>query len=279
MTDERREQNREHQRKYREKQKRRIAELERAICQKRIDEPPHVLLSALSPVECRADISDKNLRTPATLSLGKTYPIPSTHLGANNNNLDELWQVESPLPNGLHDCSSHTCGRAATIASPGERAKGQWPSPWESQIRLQEVCVIAACLENALSLNIPAHEAIVPDRMSPFYCPGGLIKLNDFSNLPESLRPCATQIMTKHRLYIDLIPIPFFRERMISLIATIPSLEEPLANDIDNNGMICSGSAAGRGSGRAWDPKSWEVQLWFRRKWWFLFGNQELRES
>lgn len=88
--------------------------------------------------------------------------------------------------------------------------------------------------------------------------------------------------MYRHHPYIDVLPFPTFRERLITLAcAKEPTIDEDeLCKDLENDGLICWGSSLGGGStavgsGAPWDIRSWEAQGWFMKKWWILIGGAE----
>jgi len=88
--------------------------------------------------------------------------------------------------------------------------------------------------------------------------------------------------MYRHHPYIDVLPFPTFRERLIKLAcAGEPMIDEDeLCKDLENDGLICWGSSLGggsaaMGSGAPWDLRSWEAQDWFMKKWWILIGGAE----
>jgi hypothetical protein len=56
--------------------------------------------------------------------------------------------------------------------------------------------------------------------------------------------------------------------------------EEKLCVDFTNDGLICWGSQGegmngGMDTGVPWDSRSWEPQVWFLEKYWFLVGGYE----
>jgi hypothetical protein len=112
---------------------------------------------------------------------------------------------------------------------------------------------------------------------SPWYSPfpsfpSTLVPLD---TIPPDLYPTPAQRRFPHHPFIDLIPLPWLRERAI----TLDSLDPPpfdrfeLKQDVFNSGMICWKSRAGT-EGLPWDRKSWEVQPWFWTKWSWLIEEQ-----
>ncbi|OCL13810.1 hypothetical protein AOQ84DRAFT_282391, partial [Glonium stellatum] len=83
-----------------------------------------------------------------------------------------------------------------------------------------------------------------------------------------------------HHPYIDILPFPNFRDRVLAATSTDPPLidEDELCLDFSNDGMVCWGSTSGNlgmQAGVSWDMRSWEPAIWFLRKYWFLIDGQE----
>ena len=153
------------------------------------------------------------------------------------------------------------------------------PDMRRNHIRINRLSFVAACLANAPLIGVAPERACGPNSISPFYCPNlpsdsVEILQRTFSSLKQDLRPCQSQISVNHRVYLDLLPFPDFRERVLGLISHLPMLfiEAELCKDLDNDGMICWGSGIDFGSGTPWDKRSWEINPWFLRKWWMLTG-------
>jgi hypothetical protein len=162
------------------------------------------------------------------------------------------------------------------------------PDIRRNNIRIKQVQMVAACVANASSLGLSLESLNCDSGESPFFresvsesaaktaCQG------DFPDLKMHLRPCAAQLMYRHHPYIDVLPFPTFRERLIKLAcAEEPMIDEDeLCKDLENDGLICWGSSLGggsaaKGSGAPWDIRSWEAQDWFMKKWWILVGGAE----
>ncbi|KAH8822008.1 hypothetical protein F5884DRAFT_769693 [Xylogone sp. PMI_703] len=165
------------------------------------------------------------------------------------------------------------------------------PDIYKNNLRIKQFMFVAACLANAeaLGIGLPIHDHLCEDDTeSPFFkaeiseevakrsCTTG------FSDLKRDLRPCASQVTHSHHPYIDVLPFPTFRERIIKLACSEPPMidEDELCSDLQNDGLICWGSSLGGGSsalgsGSPWDMRSWEAQPWFLRKWWILLGGAD----
>jgi hypothetical protein len=162
------------------------------------------------------------------------------------------------------------------------------PDIRRNNIRIKQVLFVAACVANASSLGLPLEGLNSASAESPFFrdsvseSAAKTACLSDFPDLKTHLRPCATQLMYRHHPYIDVLPFPTFRERLIKLAcAEEPMIDEDeLCKDLENDGLICWGSSpdggsAATGSGAPWDIRSWEAQGWFMKKWWILIGGAE----
>jgi Domain of unknown function (DUF3425) len=162
------------------------------------------------------------------------------------------------------------------------------PDIRRNNIRIKQVLFAAACVANGSSLGLPLEGLNCNNAESPFFrdsvseSAAKMACLNDFQDLKTHLRPCATQLMYRHHPYIDVLPFPTFRERLIKLAcAEEPMIDEDeLCKDLENDGLICWGSSLGggsaaTGSGAPWDIRSWEAQDWFMKKWWILIGGAE----
>jgi hypothetical protein len=162
------------------------------------------------------------------------------------------------------------------------------PDIRRNNIRIKQVLFTAACVANASTLGLSFELASCGDAVSPFFRESvsedeaNTACLSSFRDLKEHLRPCATQLMYAHHPYIDVLPFPTFRERVIKLAYTeLPMIDDDdLCRDLENDGLVCWGSALGggsvaTGSGAPWDIRSWEAQSWFLKKWWILIGGAE----
>ena len=163
-----------------------------------------------------------------------------------------------------------------------------FPDVYKNNIRIKQVLFTAACVANASVLGLGFEASDCDYETSPFFRDSISEEAaksacqTSFNDLKEHLRPCVAQIMHSHHPYIDVLPFPTFRERVIKLAyADEPMIDEDdLSNDLQNDGLICWGSSLGggssaTGSGAPWDIRSWEAQPWFLKKWWILIGGAE----
>ncbi|KFY76210.1 hypothetical protein V499_04034 [Pseudogymnoascus sp. VKM F-103] len=162
------------------------------------------------------------------------------------------------------------------------------PDIRRNNLRIKQVLFVAACVTNASSLGIPLEGLSCDSAESHFFrdsiseSAAKTACLSEFLDLKTHLRPCAPQLMYRHHPYIDVLPFPTFRERLIKLAcAEEPMIDEDeLCKDLENDGLVCWGSSLGggstaMGSGAPWDIRSWEAQNWFMKKWWILIGGAE----
>lgn len=97
------------------------------------------------------------------------------------------------------------------------------------------------------------------------------------------MRPTALQIAKPHPGYLDVFPFPTMRDKLIELMSSESTLfdEDELWKDIENDGLICwgtagaNGVAAPGGGGAPWDSRSWEAPLWFLTKWSWIVGGED----
>lgn len=156
------------------------------------------------------------------------------------------------------------------------------PSPYRNHIRLNRLCLYAACYENVLQMGISIEIAETPRCPSPFYQSPPISKEQNpvsfqisstcGANLKPDLQPSTIQRTHPHEIYLDVYPFPKWRDKVIQLLSISPPAfdEMELKRDLDRDGLICWGSMGGKGSGTPWDSRSWEAQKWFLEKWWFL---------
>lgn len=155
-------------------------------------------------------------------------------------------------------------------------------------IRLATMSFVAACFANAGMLGISPEVLWDPASQSPFYQtqmanePFSMANAGHFSHLKPLLQPSATQLTHPHHPYLDILPFPAVRNRIIQLLQLKPPPFDPdqLCHDLRNDGIICWGSTRRNRqgpvcSGAPWDIRSWEIKPWFLKKWWILFDGPD----
>ena len=79
--------------------------------------------------------------------------------------------------------------------------------------------------------------------------------------LPPTFAPTLQQQVIPHHPYVDMLPWPSLRDR---LLASLTAINEPeFLLDVSSDGLRIWGSTP-------WDPMAWELTPAFARKWWFL---------
>lgn len=155
-------------------------------------------------------------------------------------------------------------------------------------IQLTTMSFVAACFANAAMLGLSPEALWSRTSQSPFYQAQvtsdsfGPANTGQFAHLKPLLQPSSTQLTHPHHPYLDILPFPAFRNRVIQLLMVQPPPfdSEKLCQDLKSDGLICWGSTKrdGRdivGSGAPWDLRSWEIKPWFLKKWWFLFDGPD----
>ncbi|KAF5977611.1 hypothetical protein FCOIX_6419 [Fusarium coicis] len=183
-----------------------------------------------------------------------------------------------------------------TVGTSVKKLEPKFPDLYMNMLQFSPAAIFTSCLTNALSLGLdPSVIANCSvEHISPFYQPNlsstlnhaalvqaGSSILSTFNNtcIPIHLRPTMAQILIPHHTSLDLIPIPFLRERAIMLSAAMPHAFNnwELKLDIYERGGLkiwrLKGES-GRDSYPPWDMKSWEAAPWFLKKWCVLMGRE-----
>ncbi|KAJ5950765.1 uncharacterized protein N7479_009178 [Penicillium vulpinum] len=126
-----------------------------------------------------------------------------------------------------------------------------------------------ACVINAHLLSIPLADIMNPNTRSSFSCVSSPVVL------ASSLSPTWEQLTIPHYRYIDTLPWPSVRSRLIiSLHSNPPMIDHgEFANDLVNNGVRCWISSPGSwpGADAPWHARCWEVMPWFSDRWRLIF--------
>lgn len=91
------------------------------------------------------------------------------------------------------------------------------------------------------------------------------------------LWPIVYQITKEHRPYLDVLPFPNFRDRVLAAVSSDHPLidKDELCLDFWNDRIVYWGSTSGNlvmRAGVSWDMRSWEPAVWFLKKYWYLLG-------
>ena len=99
------------------------------------------------------------------------------------------------------------------------------------------------------------------------------------NDVNADLRPTELQRSKAHALYIDMIPFPIFRDRVITMLAMSPPAfdEDELRRDMENDGVLVWGGARVERSVR--DRRNWECAKWFLAKWTFLVNGSGMEDQ
>lgn len=218
----------------------------------------------------------------------------SGHCSVTTTNDDDVWATEV------------TSSDAGALSLSGNVSSGASPLPPclnRKSLRLAPTSVASAVLENALSLDYDLSRLAEcrGDYISPFYQPlaspqndpealiaSAIARVNSGSynrTIPVHLRPTLAQILIPHDASLDLIPLPFLRERAIMLAAVMPETFNmwELKFDIYHRGGLIiwqqdrsgqEGSSACTGY-QPWDMRSWEATPWFLQKWCMVVGGKD----
>lgn len=148
----------------------------------------------------------------------------------------------------------------------------------------------SGCVANAHYLGISIHDLMDINAQSPFSSTTSITsptcktvwtqsihygEAEDF--FCTSLAPTWEQLTTPHHPFIDTLPWPSFRSRVITTIYSEPPLtdQKELTNDLVHNGIRCyrimRGHSYGNESFVPWDARNWKVEPWFFVKWQGLF--------
>ncbi|KAF5009939.1 hypothetical protein FDECE_3881 [Fusarium decemcellulare] len=216
--------------------------------------------------------------------------------------------IELVDQNELTDDSPQTQDANAQSATSGTKSctsSPEYDKPLLSDIyvnlfQLSPTTLCSALVENALSLgfDLSMFGNCGPEFVSPFYEPNissaldpktllqssttSIAAFSD-SSIPIHLRPTLAQILIPHHISLDLIPLPFLRERAIMLSAAMPHIFNTweLKLDIYVHGGLTiwrEGQSKARRdstSYQPWDMKSWEASPWFLKKWAMVIGGED----
>lgn len=175
------------------------------------------------------------------------------------------------------------------------------PDVYLNMLQFEPVAILNAAFQNALSMgfDLPFVANCGGHCISPFYQPSlasttdptallqqGAASTASFKNtsIPIHLRPTLAQVLIPHHASLDLIPLPFLRERAILLSAAMPDSFNSweLKFDIYGRGGLTIWRRSQSGTDKRsnttyqpWDMKSWEAAPWFLKKWTMIIGDEE----
>ncbi|KAH8596813.1 hypothetical protein B0O99DRAFT_509324 [Bisporella sp. PMI_857] len=115
------------------------------------------------------------------------------------------------------------------------------------------------CIANILNLACLQHDVPCVGISIPA---AGFNILAPIESLPSALAPTLQQQLVPHKPYVDMVPWPLVRDRILKSTTAIN--EEEFVNDMA--GLKAWASTP-------WNPMAWEVGPTFARKWWFLIDD------
>lgn len=157
---------------------------------------------------------------------------------------------------------------------------GRTPRP-EHLLRVVQVNVFHALAQNAVALGL-STSWLLCDSISPFGQIGPPVPVTLPPSHPASLTPTPLQVSELHHPWVDLLPWPILRDRILHMSAAELIDEDDLCHDIVefDTTQGSSEKAALIVWGAPWDPKGWEASPAFLRKWgWILENCEEILEA
>lgn len=216
-----------------------------------------------------------------------------THTRTTSASRDEVTNessISASKDNQSHSTTSSSTLSESTLSPSSQSNHNYQTSLYANTLEFLPTTIFSAIHHNALSLGFDLGKisSCSNDCMSPFYQTNINPKTEPTSlttpptNIPVHLRPTLAQLSIPHHASLDLIPIPFLRERAIMLSAALPqkfNLWE-LKLDIYVNGGLnvwrCRQDCGG-GDYQPWSMRSWEASPWFLNKWCMVVGGDEFR--
>lgn len=233
--------------------------------------------------------------------LSSTSNIPIGSSSDNSHRIDDDGQQRDTITREGFDLGGIIAAGIETLLggppSQSLPSPSRLPDPWTECVHFTRSHIMLACIQNAQSMGLKVEDVLMPEKLasSPFYQPL-IARTDDPKRLledvtspmtPAHLRPTLPQILYPHPAFLDLIPMPTFRARVITLLATHPHVIDTmdLKKDVAFENGICywtssnsqrdKNAAAQAAHGQPWDIRSWEVAPWFLRKWRVLFGGED----
>ncbi|KAM0346878.1 hypothetical protein ACHAPU_005218 [Fusarium lateritium] len=296
----RRQQNRLAQQTYREKQRKRIEELERRAAGIDVDAPERDAVPAIDIFEQVEQLCSD----PVGGSLADTETINPSYLQTNTETLisrsatdDGSWspslfyqdfdQWISANPIGDQTSAAilfFNCG-CPTLHIPNvskEILLPVIPDPYKNNLQIDIICIISAMLENCLALGITRSMYCSDDAVSPFYRhnadtdPSSEAIITSVQRGSRTqhfdLRPTRQQIVVNHHPFIDVIPFKDIRDNIIKHMHDMD--EDEFFHDSLNH-LTCWGSVTGAHTGTPWDSRSWDATEEFLQKWSHIVGGED----
>ncbi len=143
---------------------------------------------------------------------------------------------------------------------------------------LIQVNIFNALSRNSMSLGLSTTRLLC-EATSPFGQVGP--RTPTAISYPQALSPTALQDSTPHHPWIDLLPWPVLRDRILQLVVSERIDEDDLCHDlVELDTTQGSDKASLIVWGEPWDPWGWEASRAFLRKWgWLVEGCTEILEA
>ncbi|KAF4466975.1 hypothetical protein FALBO_6124 [Fusarium albosuccineum] len=311
LTDARRESNRRAQRAWRTRQKENREKAKEAQAQSCRTRQLRPLLKANEIVPKPSTLVANDVASGSAILSTQTNQSSQADLDQLTQDQSSVEPDVSPLDSvtiELGDDSSQTQDPITQAAKSGTKLCTSSPKDDEALLpdiyvnlfQLTPTTLCSALVENARSLgfDLGMFGNCGPEFVSPFYDPNisstldpkallqsstaSITAFSD-SSIPVHLRPTLAQILIPHHISLDLIPLPFLRERAIMLSAAMPHILNTweLKLDIYVHGGLTiwregqSKTRRNSTSYQPWDMKSWEASPWFLKKWAMVIGGED----
>ncbi|EXA50086.1 hypothetical protein FOVG_02936 [Fusarium oxysporum f. sp. pisi HDV247] len=296
----RRLQNRLAQQTYREKQRKRIQELERRAAEQGAalqENSDRSLIHGEKPAGglTSAPVSE-TLIDAETINPSHPHPDPGNSISQSTTDIGtwgaslifedfDQWISENPIydeytaPVLFFNCGCptlHIPNHSREVLLP------VIPDPYKNNLQIDIICIISAMLENCLSLGITRSMYCSDDAISPFYRAHADSDPNSEAiitsvqrgsrTLHFDLRPTRKQVVVNHHPFIDVIPFKDIRDNIIEKMNDMD--EDEFFHDSLNH-LTCWGGIAGAHTGTPWDSRSWEATEEFILKWSDIVGGDE----
>lgn len=230
-----------------------------------------------------------NVSFPKSTSYQSDYSLDTItlHVNCSKSNGDDwksLIQDEKPALEVMIAAISKFIGWCRL--HPGSHGPPICPIPnvYSNYIHCVQTSTMLAYLHNASCIDLSIKDLL--EMKSPFYRPNtamaddptALLAAARRPWIPTHLQPTLPQILFPHHPYLDLIPFPTLRARIITLANTAPWMFNPmeLKKDIFSEGLSCRPDIPRTniyGNGQPWDVRSWQAAPWFMMKWRLLMAS------
>ncbi|KAJ2981341.1 hypothetical protein NQ176_g2080 [Zarea fungicola] len=132
-------------------------------------------------------------------------------------------------------------GRHVTSGATKHIEQHSIPDIHMNTIHLTSLSFVAACAANAEMVGVSVEALFDKNGQSPFFKAQAVSRgppTNQFSSIKPLLRPSAAQLDYPHHPYLDVLPFPAFRSRIIQLLQIQPLPFDPadLCHDLRSDG-------------------------------------------